>query len=81
MEKAEIIKQWIDDQKEVNPEALGWKTRKENEWYILERGFFLSFGYVYTILDSHSNLYFYGKISNQGELRILMKMLNINNNE
>ena len=63
MSKEDILEQWRQDQLPVNPEVLGWKLRKEKEWYILNGAFSLTLFNVYTILDSHSNLYFYGKIS------------------
>lgn len=79
MEKAEIIKQWIDDQKPVNPEALGWKENEDGLTYKLD-----DFELSPTIKDcifKKDELLFCGRITIQGELRILMKMLNINNNE
>lgn len=87
MNKAEIINQWIEDQKPVNPEDLGWVKKVNSaltfEWtlnnhvlicYVINK----SYQIEVDMPDSfYTSCVFNGKIFNQGELRILMKMLNI----
>lgn len=85
MNKHDIIQQWIEDQKEVDPEVLGWLSGKSHQqlseiiWSL--KDYTLTYHSLSSTYEVETEFgyetLFSGKISNQGELRILMKMLNI----
>jgi hypothetical protein len=89
MQKHNILEQWKEDQKPINPELLGWEIEIDLN-YGQDLDLFVYDKYIinnYVIRKLHEDsfsLYKKGnsetvyRISNQGKLRLLMKMLNIN---
>lgn len=79
LNKHDIIQQWVEDQKEIDPEALGWKRTKALfiTEYVLDHYMLTRIHGNNFLVHRDDPLIFDGNIYSQGELRILMKMLNI----
>lgn len=80
MNKNDIIQQWNEDQKEVDFEALNWIWRDGDSYEIDQGKYYFQLDVEFDdeiIIMCNDSLVFVGDVSNQGELRILMKMLNI----
>lgn len=85
MNKADIIQQWKEDQKEVDPWEFGWIGGESSQqlmvinWKLNEYTltFYKRSEHYVVELEQMCSILFDGKIANQGELRVLMKMLNI----
>jgi hypothetical protein len=83
MTKQDIIDQWHEDQKPVNPQALGWVLQTTEspllrDYYEKPRHELSVEHDIWLLVDvMHDEILIECKISNQGQLRILMEMLNI----